>query len=204
MAAAFPQLCAALQGLPSLQMFALHMADLTTPLLPSLLRSLSGCIDLTNLSFQSCSLTGVPEGIDLPPSLRVVRMDNNWHLNLGEWLPCLAALPHCHTVALQGIESLSGASVVDGGLGGAPALRVLLCSYFFKGRKALKAALAAERATRGLPPVFVSIFAEVHHEAPLWTPRVRYGPCTLLPSPQLKTSSSVLHYASARLPAPFE
>ncbi len=107
---------------------------------------------------------------------------------LEQWLPHLGALPRCHTITLLG-GAVTGPAAVRGGLGAAAALQTL------RGNVRDAPALIDERATRRLPAVTIEDPREGTPFIPsgdwwmLPAPDVRYGPCAVLPAPQLDSTS---------------
>lgn len=191
--AALPQLCAALKRLPGLRDFSFWTDD-KPELLTPLLAALGGCA-LTHLALRHCDLRGVGSdgGFSLPLSLEVVDLSYSFVLSAADWLPCLAALPRCHSINLLGHRNppfhqqhLSEASAWTA-IVASPALKFLVCSY--DGMENL----ISRRTREGLPPINVS-----HDEQPgVWNsyravravPPICFGPCALLPTPQLDTTS---------------
>ena len=195
--AALPQLCGVLKGLPALRDFCLEKNYLLPEEgLTPLLAALYGCA-LTHLALRNCELRGVGSdgGFDLPQSLEVVDLDRSSNVSAAEWLPRLASLPLCHSVNLLHCrhssftlqrQSFSEASAWATLLA-SPALEMLLCSYDGA------AALAEKRVLNGLPPINVSREEQPEEwgsrRAVFGVPPVRFGTCTLLPAPQLDSSS---------------
>ncbi len=125
-------------------------------------------------------------GSKLPSSLEVVRISRDNHSNLNfemeQWLPVLAALPFCHSLALPSnvLQYWEfDAMAVRCGLATSPSLRLLVIEH-----EALPA-LAAERTVRGLPCVVlhpIKSHAAGRFRVTETTPSARFGQCALLPS----------------------
>mmetsp|Transcript_17920 Transcript_17920/g.53949 ORF Transcript_17920/g.53949 Transcript_17920/m.53949 type:complete len:200 (-) Transcript_17920:628-1227(-) len=182
---ALAKLALQLRGLTALQHLSIAMDGLA-PQMGPMLDSLQ-CCQLTYLSFSQSCLVHLAAECALPASLRVVDLAHNYDLSLDQWLPRLAALEHCHSISLLS-SALTGAILVQGGLGKAPALQHLLCQAIED-----LPTLEAERAKQGLPQVSVQTQADWEDWKGLWDgyrtlalfPPLHYGPCSLLPSPQL-------------------
>ncbi len=127
----------------------------------------------------------------LPNSLEVVLISNS-RLELEQWLPVLAALPFCHSLAFYSSAESDGDDAFDAmavrcGLATSPSLRLLVSFH------GALPALAAERTARGLPCVVMRAPHEIEGQRLLVTdkaPSARFGQCALLPSPQIDAAPS--------------
>ena len=188
-------LCDTLCQLTSLEHLALKTQWLEgAPQLRQLFTAFNRCA-LTHLALSHCELEGLPLRCEFPASLEVVDLSYNPELELQEWLSELAALPQLRAINLH----KSATSYAE--CGGTetctdPEFAPALESIWWDSNEDVEL-LAETREIEGLPEVALTtddvlLQQEAWHEyrAAFDTPPISYGPCTLLPSPQLNANST--------------